>query len=306
MTPKNQQGNKSQISWWMGVIEDRMDPILMGRVRVRIFGYHTDDLSALPSNKLPWAQVLIPPPGIVGGIGQSPLGLKEGMWVLGLFLDGPDAQEPVVWGVLPGIAGTARDGSKGFADTRASATGFPGGKLYPESSRLNEPDVNRLARNEGIAGTASYTKTVGRVTGIPSVGGSWAEPENPYGAQYPFNHVLETESGHVQEFDDTPGAERINTWHKSGTYDEIGPAGDRTLKTVGDRYDVTVGDQYEKSKARIISADSLTIKVGGSTVEITPSGVTITSGGTLNVNGTAINITASGALNLSGATINLN
>ena len=35
---------------------------------------------------------------------------------------------------------------------------------------------------------------------------------------YPKNHVYETESGHIKEFDDTEGAERIHEYHKSGTF----------------------------------------------------------------------------------------
>ena len=29
--------------WWQGVVEDRIDPLMLGRCRVRILGYHTDD-----------------------------------------------------------------------------------------------------------------------------------------------------------------------------------------------------------------------------------------------------------------------
>ena len=29
--------------WWQGVVEDRDDPLKLGRCRVRIVGYHTDE-----------------------------------------------------------------------------------------------------------------------------------------------------------------------------------------------------------------------------------------------------------------------
>ena len=29
--------------WFVGVVEDRNDPALLGRVRVRCLGFHTDD-----------------------------------------------------------------------------------------------------------------------------------------------------------------------------------------------------------------------------------------------------------------------
>jgi uncharacterized protein (TIGR02594 family) len=51
-------------------------------------------------------------------------------------------------------------------------------------------------------------------------------PESAYAAQYPYNHVTATPGGHVIEMDDTPDAERVHIYHKSGTYIEIFPNGD--------------------------------------------------------------------------------
>ena len=41
--------------WFLGVVEDRDDPIQLGRVRVRCYGYHTDDKSESPTKDLPFA-----------------------------------------------------------------------------------------------------------------------------------------------------------------------------------------------------------------------------------------------------------
>ena len=46
--------------------------------------------------------------------------------------------------------------------------------------------------------------------------GNWNEPEVPYAAEYPLNHVRETESGHVEEWDDTVGAERYQRFAETG------------------------------------------------------------------------------------------
>ena len=43
---------------------------------------------------------------------------------------------------------------------------------------------------------------------------------------YPNNKVTQTPSGHVIEIDDTPDAERIHIYHKSGTFIEMQPNGD--------------------------------------------------------------------------------
>ena len=49
---------------------------------------------------------------------------------------------------------------------------------------------------------------------------------SPYAAVYPKNNVHAYESGHVIEIDDTPNAERIHIFHKSGTFVEMHPNGD--------------------------------------------------------------------------------
>ena len=39
--------------WWFGVVENRQDPLGLGRCQVRIFGAHTEVLSDIPSDDLP-------------------------------------------------------------------------------------------------------------------------------------------------------------------------------------------------------------------------------------------------------------
>ncbi len=46
--------------WWHGVVEDRKDPLLIGRCRVRILGWHTENKSDLPTSNIPWAFPLMP------------------------------------------------------------------------------------------------------------------------------------------------------------------------------------------------------------------------------------------------------
>jgi len=101
--------------WFLGVVEDRQDPYLIGRVRVRCFGHHTGDKVILPTEDLPWAQVMLPVTSAgISGIGQSPMGLVEGSHVFGFFRDGEARQEPVVMGSLPGYPTELGDTSKGF------------------------------------------------------------------------------------------------------------------------------------------------------------------------------------------------
>ena len=38
-----------QFDWFIGVVEDTNDPELLNRVKVRCFGYHTEDKAELPT-----------------------------------------------------------------------------------------------------------------------------------------------------------------------------------------------------------------------------------------------------------------
>lgn len=69
------------------------------------------------------------------------------------------------------------------------------------------------------------------------------EKRTEYAAKYPHNKTITTESGHVLELDDTPSAERIHVYHKSGSYVEIFPDGSIVTKSVKDSVSVTIDNQ---------------------------------------------------------------
>lgn len=85
---------------WEGIVVDRDDPLQAGRVRVRIFGYHSPDINEIPNNLLPWATVLLPSTSANNsGIGETPTGLVLGSRVLGCFFD-KEAQQLLVIGSI--------------------------------------------------------------------------------------------------------------------------------------------------------------------------------------------------------------
>jgi hypothetical protein len=90
----------SGFNWWVGVIVQRGDPLAQGRCKVRIFGWHTQDKSALSDDDLPWALPMLPinNPN-VNGFGKP----KVGDWVVGFFMDGESGQMPIMMGILPGF-----------------------------------------------------------------------------------------------------------------------------------------------------------------------------------------------------------
>ena len=74
----------------------------------------------------------------------------------------------------------------------------------------------------------------------------WMEPDPQglYGAKYPYNHVHQTESGHIIEMDDTPGFERLHRYHRTVTFEEIGSLGQRVTKVVNEDYHIILNNDY--------------------------------------------------------------
>lgn len=96
------------------------------------------------------------------------------------------------------------------------------------------------------------------------VGSGFVQPESKATVdtppKYPYNNATETESGHVFEMDDTPGAERIRLSHRSGTFIEMNPDGSEVHKVYGNGYEITVRDKnviIEGSCSVTIKGDSV-------------------------------------------------
>jgi len=103
--------------WWVGAVEARDDPLGLGRCRVRIFGWHTDDKSKIPTIELPWAHPMY---SINTAKQFQPLEIND--WVVGFFMDGESGQFPIMMGVLPGFA-AANSATSSSVTTSATSTG---------------------------------------------------------------------------------------------------------------------------------------------------------------------------------------
>jgi len=131
--------------WWVGEITNMIDPLGFHRCQVRIFGWHTDDTSALPTEDLPWAYALLPINN-----SQSVELPSVGDWVVGFFMDGESGQMPVMLGVMPGIKTTET-----AVDTNT----------YSNTGTLEQQN----AAQSGIDTTSSTTPLSGKlVNGQPS------------------------------------------------------------------------------------------------------------------------------------------
>lgn len=237
-------------AWFTGVVEDVADPQQMGRVRVRCIGYHTDNKSDIPTSALPWASVVTPiNSASMSRIGLSATGVLPGSWVVGFFRDGRSAQDPIILGTIPAKS-TKTDSSRGFAD--------PTGK-YPLVD--GDYDIPMEARDEDYINSESYGTRINavaqavKIASVPDlVTGALEKSDDLYwtplpdepeiAPKYPKNQVFRSESGHVREIDDTPGAERTLDYHKSGTHEEVFANGKKNTVIVGDNYSVVLQDNY--------------------------------------------------------------
>ena len=245
---------KQLMHWWTGVVEDRNDPQQIGRVRVRIFGLHTDDIDKIRILDLPWAHTMMPcTSASISGVGFSPTGLVEGSWVVGFFADGENMQDPIVMGSIHGYPTQQKEEQKAFKD-------FEG--IYPRWH--NDSDVSYVARekkwkehqsyfsryNERVEKIEMSTKpTLATIDSKATEGTEderkhWNEPEPRHGApgMYPRVHTFESESGVVREIDDTANGTRIVEYHPAGTWYEVFPDGDKMTKVSGDNYEIIVYD----------------------------------------------------------------
>lgn len=195
---------------FFGVVEDVQDPLQIGRMKVRAHNVHTPNAVELPTDILPWMTPVVNNSIGVDGFGDSATGYEVGSTVFGMFLD-----DMFSTGVILGsIAGT---NSKGH-DT---------------------DDLARGIQSDTVIKQRSNTRT----DASGANGSTWTEPESSYAAKYPDNRVFKSKSGHIMEFDDTSGAERIHIFHKNGSFIEI--QNDATvIKLKGSKYLIVEDNEF--------------------------------------------------------------
>lgn len=271
----------SKFEWWVGVVEDRDDPLMLGRIRVRIFNLHGDigSPASILTEDLPWAVPIMPvnSSSTAGttylgdnGIGISPTGILVGSTVVGFFADGAEKQLPIVFGTLPGAP-------LGIEDNPATTL----------------TDVPYEAK--GIK--ASQDVRVGNI-----------EPEYALlgasgGSKYPYNKVTVTESGHLMEYDDSPGNERIFIRHFIGSYMHMHNNGDVVNKVIGSHWEIIAGNKI----SNVVGGNYFIILDEGNMVIQAKGNIQLAAGENIQLAaGKNIAIQAGGTVAVVGRPINLN
>ncbi len=342
-------GMGNEFVWWFGIVESRMDPEKLGRCKVRIIGHHTDDKDNISTNDLPWAYPIMPIVSgpATSGFGDSPLGAAEGSTVFGFYRDGHNSQEPIILGIVAskpvdGHPGESYTETHGFWDPRKSES-----ELKDAPRLLSEIDFSRIEEGLGVRFKETHGEFsdfgaapngTGRADNNPfqvdesesprlarndpdkrdpildSKAGSVdeMEPEQSYAAEYPYNRATKTESGHVFEVDDTPTHERIHTYHRTGTFEELRPDGGRVLKVVNNNYEIVIGEDslhiYKGKTVKIEGGCDITINASQRD-ENNDYNLTVDKNANISIStlGGNINISSIGntSVNASGGNLNL-
>jgi hypothetical protein len=281
------------MSWFIGVVEDVNDPQLINRVRVRCVGYHPKDKTLLPTAALPWA------PFLSSTAQMSAPMVNQGDWVVGFFIDGVLAQQPVVLGSYVSIPLTQANKEEGFYD--------PSG-IHPRL--INEGTNSRHARGE--EGTpdrnaVAYTKSSATASVPVADGTKFTEPLSQFDARYPYNHVLETDRGNVIELDDTPDAERVQIFHRKGSFVEFHPDGVVVHRSANNNYQITLetDNTYVGGNMNMSVVGSVNIIAGANTNISTVGDATWRVGGNMRLDiGGNFDIVTGGKTNIdSGDTV---
>ena len=261
------------INLYFGIVESRDDPLELGRYRVRIFGIHSPDKTSIPTESLPLAPVMLPVTSAGhNGVGQTPK-LIIGSHVAVTFLDGQKMQKPFVIGSVAGIREDTRITINGTDVPGNNPGGFP---ANADSDYISQSSLPRNARS-GATNRPNLNVSAGPVS----------EPQDlRHKRQYPYSQVRQSESGHSEEWDDTPGNERILTQHRSGTFQEIRPDGSQVNKIFGDGYEIIAKDKnvIVKGTCNIVIENDCNFKVGGDLDFDVSGSINLNSGENINMN----------------------
>ena len=166
--------------WWLGQVPPGSVPsndTWGERVPVRILGYHTEDGAILPDDQLPLA--LISKPTTAGADNRQSSTIVGGEFVIGFFLDGDDAQQPVITGVIDKSVATnfETDSSTAFANksTQFFSTNYYSDQTIPAwrvATALKNPDPSSVTDSGGgksakPSGKEASRNEAGDDTGAP-------------------------------------------------------------------------------------------------------------------------------------------
>ena len=163
---------RDTFTWWVGEVEEIRDPAELGRIKVRILGWYTGNregqayLKEVPSEILPWATVLLPTDQPQTKSAGTTTELQPGAWVLGFFLDGEEAQLPVVMGAFRGFSQEKSEGATTIADATAAVALETDTPQQTDLTNMNARSGSPFPKNENTPATLEGAQEEARGAGI--------------------------------------------------------------------------------------------------------------------------------------------
>ena len=243
------------VKWWVGQVapEEAQGSQINGdgwgnRVKVRILGYHPDNDVELKNEDLPWAHILKSPEAGSGRAGRGkPTQILPGDNVLGFFLDGDTAQQPVILGVFSSSSpAAAKSKDKNYTQPFVPFTGYTS-KIKPndniaqseagDQNKTSSPsnrqlDIDTAKKVEEATGqvqvvasqvlgtTVTFGDTGGARSAVTKINGEVANALKDFKASTPQlkNKVLSKASKNLANISTSMSSSMINT-----TFDTMAP-----------------------------------------------------------------------------------
>lgn len=208
-------GEKRYYGMYRGTVADRDDPEKLKRVKCYVHevlghGFASDwaTICTPAGGMYDYGQVVIPPNGA------------------GVFVEfeAGDVNRPLVtgyWYSMPKGESEVPKHARGLMDETDETKGTVKGETIPFKPPAEEGE-EPPERGEPLP---------------------IQEPPSPFSGQYPDVIVFKSLSGHMVELDDTDGEERIQVFHRIGSYREIRRDGSVVDKTVGSSREIVTDDK---------------------------------------------------------------
>ena len=235
----------TDLLWFVGVVEGPPDQAY-GRVRVRCYGIHPPvETNEVETEDLPWAVCV---QGSYGASFQIP---KESDWVFGFFIDGRDAQHPMILGTIPGIAMQTPAGSGGSDPYVKMSTAA--------MQEYGKPPMHPAVSGEEIETTQLLLQNSVGDSSVPHA--SEINKTALYKSRYGDSYI---------QVDGNENGEMILLSHDSGSHIMIDSGGNVKIKSFGDMVMSSEGSGLEKSSgSRVIDIEgAYTIRSKNASIEV--------------------------------------
>ena len=278
----------SNLLWFVGVVEYREDASNDGRVKVRAFGIHNSDKNEVGTDDLPWAIV------IDGSYGASSSIPDIGEWVFGFFMDGADAQHPMILGRIPGV--NLQLPPEAGAPNEVS--------MIPTASihKFGKPPLHRAMGGEDAdVGQATLQQASKKNNIETALGALWSEPSIMAPERNLDSRVYTSKNDNnfivLSDSEDGEGT-YILVSHKSGSAVQIDSQGTVFVKSQGDTYNSSEGFTLNRTK----HSHHTNVEEGDWDLKVENGSGKIWISGDLDVECENFNVTARNTMNLNAGT----